>query len=583
MKSCIKWTLTLMFLAACLLLTATALADTTHTHYAWCTDPNPSVCCVCGATGIDNTYHMVTAKDNGDGTHTNTCSNCGLSWSGNHDVRCTDVNKNKCRLCGAYTTCSISHAPENKIMRNNGDGTHSSYCTACKSVFYTEEHYAYCNAVSKNVCTECGAVGNVNVYHPYENRVYVSVNSVSHAEVCTVCNATIGSYEHWTNCDEKDTSRCLECGYRGNVRVYHGESVYVNKGNGLHSAVCIDCGQVAYTEGHFVYCTSHNWKICDGCNAYEPSMTVWHAEYYFVNNGDGTHTSFCLECGAEGWTDIHSTDCSNANKTVCIDCGARSSSMFINHYNQLCTDNGNGTHTSRCLDCGTVTYTEEHYAWCTMPDPSVCADCGAKNPRVYHDYDGGYCRLCGAVDPTYATKIAVMKDGKIGYEEGGIFTPATGLINYQGGLFLVDKGVIQTGKNGLVNTDKGWYYFAGGQAQTQYTGFVQYDGAWFYVTAGRMDTSSNGLYNYDGSKFLVSAGKVRYDYSGLFQNAAGNLHNADGKWYFISGGQVQTQYTGLAQYNGHWFYLVNGVLAEYYTGTVNYNGGVFSVVNGMVV
>lgn len=445
------------------------------------------------------------------------------------------------------------------------------------------EHYAWCTDKNPSVCRICGATEDVEVRHHGKYITCISVNNVRHNEVCIACGTTLSSMNHYTYCDQPDLTACIKCGSHGSVEIFHDRTSIVDNGNGTHSAVCELCGKASYTEEHYVFCWSADKTCCEGCGGHAGNIEVSHGDWDYKDNSDDTHTCFCLDCGETIWIDTHNTECTAKDQTRCIDCGAHSSDCYVFHDIELSFDNGDGTHTTKCLTCGAVLYTEAHYTWCANWDTTVCCECGAKDPVVEHDYRMGVCVDCGKEDPNAPELVPVMKNGQLGYEAYGVFTPANGLVEYQGGLFLVDNGSIMTDKDGLVKTERGWYYFAGGQAQIQHTGFVQYDGAWFYVTGGKMDASSNGLYSYDGSKFLVAAGQVRYDYSGLFLNEGAGLHGADGKWYFISGGQVQTQYTGLAQYDGHWFYLVNGVLAESYTGTVAYNGGTFNVVNGMVV
>ena len=587
MKNIIKCALALMLTAACLILTSAALADTTHICFSWCTDADPTVCCICGKGGIDFVWHRtVKATDTGHSTHVSRCQDCKLAWEEDHRVLCTDADRSKCRLCGAAEDIVTIHAPENIIIRSNNAETHSEYCTACGSTLDTWHHEVLCTAADKNTCNLCGAWCDVEPSHPYDQRQQEYVDRETHVEVCGACHASLGfCYWHTVPCNATDFTVCIECGGRGEMKIVHTLGVYVNIGDGMHSNICEGCGEVFDTDYHHAYCTNLNKNTCAYCNYYDENMPVYHAEeLIYVDNGNGTHSKLCPDCGEVFSTDLHNTSCMVDDRTVCERCGASDQEVIVRHINQLYTDNGDGTHTSTCPYCKEKVYTSEHYVWCDGEDLTVCMCCGAKNPVIYHDYVNGFCLRCGGAEPsTDDRKTAVMKDGLLGYEENGEFILATGLVPFEGGLFLVDSGDVLTDKNGLSKTEKGWYYFAGGQAQTQYTGFVQYDGAWFYVTGGLMDTVSNGLYDYDGSKFLVSAGQVRYDYSGLFQNAAGNLHNADGKWYFIAGGQVQTQYTGLAQYDGHWFYLVGGVLAESYTGTVEYNGGLFQVVNGMVI
>ncbi len=170
------------------------------------------------------------------------------------------------------------------------------------------------------------------------------------------------------------------------------------------------------------------------------------------------------------------------------------------------------------------------------------------------------------------------------YNNDKLDTTKDGMVDYNGGLFVVIDGLVRKDFMGMchvefLNVDK-WYFFSQGQVQKDWNGFAEYDNHWFYLNKGELASNANGFYQYGEGLFLVAAGQIKAEYSGLYQNTQGS--KADNKWYFLAGGQVQEQYTGLALYDGEWFYLQNGCLAEDYTGYVEYNGGTFYVVNGMV-
>ena len=170
------------------------------------------------------------------------------------------------------------------------------------------------------------------------------------------------------------------------------------------------------------------------------------------------------------------------------------------------------------------------------------------------------------------------------YNNGVLDTTKTGMVDYNGGLFVVIGGKVCQDIMGMwhaefPNVDK-WYFFSAGQVQKEWTGFAMYDNAWFYLNKGELDSTKQGFYEYNGGLFLVADGRIVNEYSGLYHNTEGP--GADGKWDFIALGQVQEQYTGLALHDGEWFYLKDGCLREDYTGNVEYNGEKFYVVNGMV-
>ena len=135
----------------------------------------------------------------------------------------------------------------------------------------------------------------------------------------------------------------------------------------------------------------------------------------------------------------------------------------------------------------------------------------------------------------------------------------TGMADYNGGKFLVDKGKIATGVSGVqldpVREDAFWF-LANGQVQFDYEGLTVYDGEWFYLKDGKVALDVIGYVSYDGGLFYVSVGRILRESSGLAKDPNGTA------WYYLAEGQAQTQYTGLAQYDGEWFYVIEGRLAE---------------------
>ena len=107
------------------------------------------------------------------------------------------------------------------------------------------------------------------------------------------------------------------------------------------------------------------------------------------NNGNGTHSIVCNDCGFIISTENHSCtykDNNNGTHTVsCKDCDFRNETS----HSYTCKDNGNGTHTSTCADCGSAA-TESH------------------------TYANGFCSLCGAKEPAAHQHSYTYKDNKDG-------------------------------------------------------------------------------------------------------------------------------------------------------------------------
>lgn len=422
-------------------------------------------------------------------------------------------------------------------------------CVTAAVSAMAEEHTHWANCQDPEHCGECGAeivISEAELAHDFENR---DNGDGTHTQVCDICGAKGKTEIHYITCIANQFA-CSGCGTEGAYEIWHSEPANaVDNGDGTCTFTCKQCGKTCTEEHYFID------DACDYCGVKKSDVECQH-DFNGRNNGDGTHTLVCDICGKIGKTEQHYIPCIS-DQHSCSSCGIWGDFVIWHPEVVNAVDNSDGSCTFTCTQCG-KTCTQKHY------------------------YGGGVCYHCGAKDTTPAKSEVVILYGQLGTLTGGEFTPGNGLVEFHDSLFLVDNGRVMTEKNGLALACDEWYYFAAGQAQTQYTGFVQYDGEWFYVTDGKMDTGRNGLYPYDGSKFLLAAGRVLYDYSGLFQNQANILYNADGRWYFIANGQVQTQYTGLAQYDDHWFYLVNGLLAADYTGKVEYDGSLFDVVNGMV-
>ncbi len=171
------------------------------------------------------------------------------------------------------------------------------------------------------------------------------------------------------------------------------------------------------------------------------------------------------------------------------------------------------------------------------------------------------------------------------YINGEIDRSKTGVVEFNGEKFYVEKGDLKSDLNGVLidpNSEPNyvWYFYANGQVQAHHVGMALYDGEWFYIKDGKVQTDMNKFLEYDGGLFAIAAGRKVGEYSGLMQDPE---NTATGDWYFFAEGQAQKQYTGLAEYDGHWFYVVKGKFDPAYNGTVTYDGAEFTVVNGEAV
>ena len=481
--------LTAVLIASC----AFALADD-HAHYAICR--NPGACYVCGVpiqsgASLHLNSDLIT-WDNGDGTHSSTCTYCSQSWLGQHYVYCSDANTSACTICGAAGSFPVMHHESYVVMTDRGDGTHAEACTHCGKVFATELHWAACDALNPGVCQDCGVpVTKQDLFHGDERAV--CIDEQHHAVVCKLCGETLYEERHAAACVE-DTEACFACGASGvRVHVAHQLTI-VDNGNGTHSGVCALCGAVDYTEPHETVCTESDPSRCTGCGAQYAPTALYHAMTDYTDNGDGTHTRICKHCGP-------------------LDIGA-------------------------------------HYAWCDE-NPLACSCCaGAGQMEIRHSYEDGFCLYCNAKDPAASIQNGLNVADGYYYLNGERALHFTGLVDYNGGRFLVTNGRLDVSANGLTLVNGTFFYLAGGQLQVHH-GFAEYGGKWFYLNGGELDLSASGLYEYDGATFLIAVGRLVDEYTGLAEVPGGG-------WYFVDAGRVRTDYTGLYLWNGSWFNIQCG-------------------------
>ena len=103
-----------------------------------------------------------------------------------------------------------------------------------------------------------------------------------------------------------------------------------------------------------------------------------------------------------------------------------------------------------------------------------------------------------------------LYDGAWFYVTNGILdTVKAGIVTYDGREFMIAAGRILTEVDGMIqepNTGE-WYYVAAGQV-TDFTGLVEYGGAWFWVNRGKLATDMTGAYEYNGSVIQLVGGQL---------------------------------------------------------------------------
>ena len=152
---------------------------------------------------------MTTWKDNGDGTHSKTCTKCGYKMTEKHnyndDGKCPDCDATKpstecehnwkqkddetnhwkeCTKCGEIKD-KAKHTV--KEWKDKGDGTHTGKCTECNREI-TEKH----EKGTDGKCTKCGAtISNNNSNNNNNNSNSGKDNTSNNVIPNTGANTTV--------------------------------------------------------------------------------------------------------------------------------------------------------------------------------------------------------------------------------------------------------------------------------------------------------------------------------------------------------------------------------------------------------
>ena len=320
------------------------ITGTTHTAYYECTFAG------CTYTYDENAEnHIITSwKNNGNGTHSGTCTKCGYIVTNNHNYG-TD---GKCPDCGA--TKPVTECEHNWIMENNatnhwekctkcnkirnldlhtiktwvdnGNGTHSGTCIICGYMITRDHNYG-----ADGKCKDCGATKPVT---ECEHNWKISHDETYHWNECTKCGEIKDKAKHtmttWKdNGDGTHSKTCTKCGYKITEKHnYNGD----NK--------CDDCGATKpNTECEHDWKQkddeTNHWKECTKCG--EIKDKAKHTVKEWKDNGDGTHTGTCTECNRK-ITEKHE----KGTDGKCTKCGATVSNNNSNNNNNNNNNSNSG-------------------------------------------------------------------------------------------------------------------------------------------------------------------------------------------------------------------------------------------------
>lgn len=364
-------------------------------------------CSYClGANGEQKPHvGMGSGTDNGDGTCTYTCADCGYTYEGKH--------------AGGMGV---------------GDGFHGECCNTCSAWVWKEDCSETCTD-QDGECDTCGS-SDLTVIHG-EITSTISGGKCNH--VCNDCGETLEAYDvEWIPEEARPSGKtghfaeCSECGKEGANETPHTYK-YATTAD-AHTAECTVCGweedeaEHSFADGTCTVCgyvaCPHETLTCSGTGA--------------------VHTATCIDCGAivadypvetTPWTWLeHGTGCgicamngtmvtepcTITNKStadvcsyVCTVCGHDWSSWNDGKHSFDEYTATNSDHTTKCITCG-YAVTEAHVY--TDDDDNDCDVCG-KTKKCQHTYwytvrkqatcteDGirvDYCNLCGKEHGTQA-------------------------------------------------------------------------------------------------------------------------------------------------------------------------------------
>ena len=330
---------------------------------------------------IEEHFHSFTADDyidNKDGTHSRKCSGCdtygaaeGHTWAGRDE---------DCHYC---TVCEAVQAHDSAgECRDNEDGTHSRKCLTCGNYGAAEAHTWAAKDADTHVCTACEAVQT----HDFTGEYRINEDG-THSRKCRFCDTYDAAEAHTWADKDGESHVCTVCEA---VQTHDFTGEYHDNGNGTHSRKCLSCDTYGAVEAH---------TYTDGvCVCENNCVHEFTGEYR--DNGNGTHSRKCLFCDVYGTAEDHTWAENDGESHVCTVCEAVQTHDFTGEYH----DNGNGTHSRKCLSCDTYGAVEAH----TYTD-GVCV-CGNKCAHVWGE--DGFCTECGCDGSKPAVVASERADAK---------------------------------------------------------------------------------------------------------------------------------------------------------------------------
>ena len=416
-------------------------------------------CSKCNVTkdGSLASHNVARWIDNGDNTHSGTCTTCNYkqtfshSFSGNTCTKCgatqvalcdhnwlakSDSIKHweECSKCGITKDGSLgSH--NITTWTNIGNEEHEGTCTVC-NYKVTEGH----NYDDNGMCADCGATKQC------EHSWVTKNDPTTHWEECSKCGITKdgSTGDHnvttWTdNGKGAHSGTCTVCNYK--VTKLH---------NYNNNNICADCGAIKQTDCEHNWVmksdsTTH-WEECSKCEITKEESIENHNVTTWTDNGKGSHEGTCTVCNYKV-TKTHNygnnntcTDCGAIKQTECEHnwitkkdsakhweecdkCGITKDGSTEDHKVTTWGNNGDGTHSGLCTVCN-YKVTEIH----NYGVDNKCTDCGTTKPdeQCEHDWkqksDNKYhwdeCTKCGSIKDKEEHTVTKWEDNGDGTHSG---------------------------------------------------------------------------------------------------------------------------------------------------------------------
>ena len=326
------------------------ITSTTHTPYYACTYQG----CATTYDSTAQSHNVTTWTDNGDGTHSGTCTQCGYTVTSSH----TYGTDNNCTTCGAKKPCT----------HTGGTHANNGTCTNCGEQYQT---HAQSTTISKYEKT---TNGHQALYKCTETTCTYTYSGTEEAH-------TGGTHANGGVC-EKCSSQYENHGRSTTVLRYEQTT---NGHNAIYKCTETAC-TVTYTGSEETHSggTHANGGLCEKCEkqyqTHEQSTTIDHYEQ--TTNG---HKAIykCTETTCTytytGTEEAH-TGGTHANGGVCEKCGTQyenhGKSETIIRYEE--TANGHIPVYKCTDDTCTETYTgdEEAHTGGTHENGGTCEKCG---------------------------------------------------------------------------------------------------------------------------------------------------------------------------------------------------------------